>query len=154
MSGNAGEDGAHASSDDLLETFDEREFFLIEREVFGDCEDDARRVPFFQLDCYVVDEEFVAGNGQGELGIEVCEVREPLGEFVAQTWVGEDLPVTVAFAALHERRDECCSVEPPDMRRLGEFRLQIALSEGLIIFGDRGAEAEVLLRSWKNRDQL
>src|SRR5882724_4952580 len=30
-----------ASSDDLLETFDEREFFLIEREVFGDCEDDA-----------------------------------------------------------------------------------------------------------------
>ena len=47
-----------------------------------------------------------------------------------------------------------CSVEPPDMRRLGEFRLQIALSEGLIIFEDRGAEAEVLLRSWKNRDQL
>jgi len=64
------------------------------------------RVPFFQLDCYVVDEEFVAGNGHAELGIEVCEVREPVGEFVAQTWVGEDLPVTVAFAALHEGRDE------------------------------------------------
>jgi len=36
--------------------------------------------------------------------------REPVGEFVAQTWVGEDLPVTVAFAALHGRRDECLLV--------------------------------------------
>jgi hypothetical protein len=29
---------------------------------------------------------------------------------MAQVWVGEDLPVTVALVALHERRDECLLV--------------------------------------------
>jgi hypothetical protein len=29
--GNAGEDGAHAASDDLRENLDKREFFLVER---------------------------------------------------------------------------------------------------------------------------
>jgi hypothetical protein len=33
-------------------------------------------------------------------------VRELVGELVAQARVGEDFPVTVAFAALYERRDE------------------------------------------------
>ena len=105
-SGNAGEHGAHAASDDLLESFDERKFFLVKRGVFGDGEDDVGRVPFLQLKGDVVDEEFVAGNGQTVLGIEVCEVRELAGELVAQAWIGQDLPVTVAFAALHERRDQ------------------------------------------------
>jgi hypothetical protein len=63
-------------------------------------------VPFLQLAGYVVDEEFVAGNGQTVLGIEVCEVREPVGELVAQAWVGDKLPVTVAFAAFHKCPDE------------------------------------------------
>lgn len=105
-SGNAGEDGAHAASDDLFESVDEREFFLIERGVLGDGENDVGRVSFLQLEGDVVDEEFVAGNGQAVPGIEVCEVCELVGELAAQAWVGEDLPVTVAFAALHERRDE------------------------------------------------
>ena len=91
-SGNAGEDGAHGAADDLLESFDEREFFLVERGVFRDGEDDVGGVPFLQLEGDVVDEEFVAGNGQAVLGIEVCEVRELFGELVAQAWVGEDLP--------------------------------------------------------------
>jgi hypothetical protein len=103
---NAGEDGAHAASDDLLESIDEREFFLVECGVFGDGEDDVGRVPSLQLEGDVVDEEFVAGNGQTVLGIEVCEVREFVDELVAQAWVGEDLTVTIAFTALHERRDE------------------------------------------------
>jgi hypothetical protein len=33
-------------------------------------------------------------------------MRELVSELVAQAWVREDLPVTVAFAALHERRNE------------------------------------------------
>ncbi len=102
----AGEDGAHAASDDLLESLDEREFFLVERWVFGDGEDDSGTAPFLQFLGDVVDEELVAGNGQAELGIEVCEVRKLVGELVAQAWVREYLPVPVAFAALHERRDE------------------------------------------------
>jgi hypothetical protein len=48
----------------------------------------------------------VAGNGQAELGIEVCEVRELVGELVAQGWVRKYLSVTVAFAGHHERRYE------------------------------------------------
>jgi hypothetical protein len=64
-------------------------------------------VPFPQLDGDVVDKEFVAGNGQPVLGIEIREVREPSYEFVTQTRVGENFPVTVAFVALHERSDEC-----------------------------------------------
>jgi hypothetical protein len=107
---NTGENGAYAASDDLLESFDEREFFLVERGVFGDGEDRVGGVPFLQLDCDVIDEEFVAGNGQAVLGIEVCEVRELVGELVTQAWVGEDLPVTVPFTALHECRDECLLV--------------------------------------------
>jgi len=103
---NAREDGAHAAPDDLLESLDEREFFLVERWVFGDGEDDSRTAPFLQFLGDVVDEELVAGDGQAKLGIEVGEVRELVGELVAQAWVGEYLPVTVAFAALHERRDE------------------------------------------------
>jgi hypothetical protein len=35
-----------------------------------------------------------------------AQLRELVGELAAQAWVGEDLPVTVAFAALHEPRDE------------------------------------------------
>ena len=46
---------------------------------------------FLQLDGDVADEEFVAGNGQAVLGIEVCEVRELVCELVAQAWIGEDL---------------------------------------------------------------
>ena len=60
----------------LLESLDERKFFLVEREVFGDDKDDFATVPFLQLEGDVVDEQFVAGNGQPVLGIEVCEVRE------------------------------------------------------------------------------
>jgi len=37
------------------------------------------------------------------LGIEVCEVCELGGELMAQPWVGENLPIEVAVAALHER---------------------------------------------------
>lgn len=84
---NAGEDGAHAASDDLLESLDEREFFLVKRGVFGDGEDDFGRVPFLQLEGDIVDEQFVAGNGQAVLGIEVREVRELVGELVAQVRV-------------------------------------------------------------------
>ena len=79
---------------------------MVERWVFGDGEDDSGRAPFLQFLGDVVDEELVAGNRQAELGIEVCEVRELVCELVAQAWVGEYLPVTVAFAALHKRRDE------------------------------------------------
>jgi hypothetical protein len=63
-------------------------------------------VPSLQFEGDVADEEFVAGYGQAVLRIEVCEVRELVCELVSQAWVGEDLPVTVTFAALHERRDE------------------------------------------------
>src|SRR5439155_15374185 len=83
---NTREHGAYAASDNLREGFDEREFFLVERRVFGYGEDDVRRVPFLQLDCNVVDEEFIAGKGQAVLGIEVCEVRELVGKLVAQPW--------------------------------------------------------------------
>jgi hypothetical protein len=111
---NAGEDCAHAPSDDLLECFDEREFFLIECGVFGDYEDDVGRMPFLQLDCDVVDQEFVAGrNGEAILGIKVCEVRELVGELAAQARVGENFPATIALAALHEGRDECMLVVHP-----------------------------------------
>ena len=78
----------------------------VERWVFGDGEDDSGTAPFLQFLSDVVDEELVAGNGQAELGIEVREVRELVTELVAQAWFREYLPVTVAFAALHERRDE------------------------------------------------
>ena len=105
-----GEDSTHAASDDLLESFSEREFLLVERRVFRNCKDDVGRVSFPQLDCDVVDEEFVAGNGQAVLGIEVREVCELVSKLVAQARVGKDLPVTVAFAALHERRNECLLV--------------------------------------------
>jgi hypothetical protein len=60
---NAGENGAHAASDDLLESLDEREFFLIERGVFGDREVDFGGVSFLQLEGNVVDEKFIAENG-------------------------------------------------------------------------------------------
>jgi hypothetical protein len=105
-SGNAGENGAHAASDDPLESFDEQQFFLVERGVFGDGEDDVGMVPFLQLEGVVVDNEFVARNGQMVLGNEVCDMRELVRELVAQAWVGEDIPVTVAFAALHKRGDK------------------------------------------------
>lgn len=58
----------------------------------------------------LLSKEFVAGNRHAVLGIEVCEVRELVGKFVPQAWVGEDLPVTVALAALHERSDKCMLV--------------------------------------------
>jgi len=105
-SGNAGEDSAHAASDRLLESFEKQQFLLIERGVFRDCENNARRVPFLQLNGDVLDEKFVAGNRNAVLGIEVCEVRELVGELVAQSCVGENLPVTVAFVPLHEGRDQ------------------------------------------------
>ena len=44
------------------------------------------------------------------LGIEVCEVTKLVGEFVAKEWVGGNLPVTAAFAALQESRHECMLV--------------------------------------------
>lgn len=103
---NAGEDAPHAAPDDLFESFDERKFLLVELGVFGDGKDNVGRVPFLQLKGDVVNEEFVAGNGQAVLGIEVCEVRELAGEFVTQAWIGQDLPVTIAFAPLHECRDQ------------------------------------------------
>jgi len=105
-SGNAGENSAYAASDDLLESFEERELFLVECGVFRDGEDDVGRVPFLQLDSDVVDKEFVALNGQTVLGIKVGEVRELADELVPQAWVGEDLPVAIAFASLHKRCDE------------------------------------------------
>jgi hypothetical protein len=104
---NAGEDGPHAAADNLLESFDEREFSLIERGIFGDCEDYVGRVPFLQLDRCVFDEEFVPGNRQAVFGIEVFKVGELAGELMAKAGVGEDFPVAVALAALHERSDEC-----------------------------------------------
>ena len=67
-------------------------------------------MPFPQLDCDVLDEEFIAGNRQSILGVEVREMRELVGEFVAQAWIGKNLPLTVAFAALHERSNECMLV--------------------------------------------
>ena len=45
-SGNAGEDGTHAASDDLLKSFDEREFLLVKPGVFGHSEHDVGRMPF------------------------------------------------------------------------------------------------------------
>jgi len=60
---NAGEDGTHVSSDDVLQRLDQGEFFLIDSGVLGDGEDDFGRVPFLQLEGDVVDEKFVAGNG-------------------------------------------------------------------------------------------
>lgn len=38
--------------------------------------------------------------------IEVCGARELVGKLVPQAWIGGDLRVTVAVAALHERRDD------------------------------------------------
>ena len=58
--------------------------FLVERAVLRDDENNVRRV----------------------IRIEVCEVRELVGEFVPQSRVEKDFPVTVAFAPLHERGDE------------------------------------------------
>jgi hypothetical protein len=105
-SGNAGQDSAHAASDDLPESLDERQFFLVECGVFRYGVDDVWRVPFLQLEGDVADEEFVVGNGQAVLGIEVREVREFVDELSAQARVREDFPITVALAALHERPDE------------------------------------------------
>jgi hypothetical protein len=45
-----------------LRAFDEREFLLVERGVFGDGGDDVGRVPFLQLARNVVDKKFVAGD--------------------------------------------------------------------------------------------
>ena len=80
---NTGQDSAHATSDYLLESFDERQFFLVESGIFRNGVDDVRGVPFLQLAGDVVDEEFVAGKGQAVLGIEVREVREFVGELSA-----------------------------------------------------------------------
>lgn len=79
-------------------------------QAIGKCQDDGRTVPFLQLDYDILDEQFVAGNWQSELGIEVGEVRQLVGKLVAQTWVGEDLPLTVSFIELHERREKCMQV--------------------------------------------
>ncbi len=54
-----------------------------------------------------VDEESVARKGQPVPGIEFREVPEPVGEFMTQPRVGQDLPVTVPLAAIHESPDEC-----------------------------------------------
>ena len=103
---NAGEDGAHAASDSLLESLDEREFFLVQRGIFGNGKDDLGRVPFLQLVGGVTDEESIAGNRQAVFGIEVCKVYKLAYELVAQARVGKNLPVTVALVSLHECRDK------------------------------------------------
>jgi hypothetical protein len=63
-------------------------------------------VPLPQLEGDVVDEEFVAGNGQAVLRIEVLEVCKLAGELVPQARVGEDVSVTLTFAGLYERPDD------------------------------------------------
>jgi hypothetical protein len=68
-----------------------------------------------------VDEEFVAGNAHTVPGIKVREMRESVRELMAQARIGEDLPIAVTFAALHECCDESmlashgeeCIAEPP-----------------------------------------
>src|SRR5689334_22666630 len=75
-SGNAGEHSAHTTSDDLFESFEKREILLVEPCVFRDGEDNTRGVSFLQFSCDVVDEKFIAGNGDPVLGIEITEVRE------------------------------------------------------------------------------
>src|SRR5256885_6094232 len=54
-SGNAGEDGPHTVSDDLLKRFEERKFFLIKRGILGDNEDHVGRVASLQLPGDVVE---------------------------------------------------------------------------------------------------
>jgi hypothetical protein len=53
---------------------------------------------------------FVARNGQTVLGIEVSKMSELASELVPQARIGQDLPVSVAFASLDERREECLLV--------------------------------------------
>ena len=102
----ARENSAHAATNDLFESVDEREFFLIKRGVFGNGEHDFGRAALLQLKGDVVDKELIAGNGNAIFRIEVFEVRKLVGELVAQAWVREDLPVAIAFASLHECGDE------------------------------------------------
>jgi hypothetical protein len=103
--GNAAEDGAHPTSDDLFESIDEWEFPLVESGVFGHDIDNVGTVAFPQLGCDVADEQLVAGYGKTVLGIEIREVRKQVDELVAQMYVREDLPIAVAFLTLQERSD-------------------------------------------------
>src|SRR6185437_14720981 len=109
-SGKAGEDSAHPASDDLLETFHKRDFFLVESGIFGNGKNEAGRMPFLEFESDVLNAKLVAGKRQAILLIKVSKVRELASELVSQTWVGEELPVAVAFAPLHERRDQCMLV--------------------------------------------
>jgi hypothetical protein len=59
-------------------------------------------VALLQLESDVVDAQFAADTGHAVLGVEICEMRKLTRELMAQARVGEDLPVTVAFAALKE----------------------------------------------------
>ena len=59
-SGNTGEHSPHAAPDDLPESFEKRQFLLIERGVVRDGENDARRVSSLQLKGGVIDKKFVA----------------------------------------------------------------------------------------------
>jgi hypothetical protein len=67
----------------LLECLDEREFLLVEGRVFGDGEHEFARLPFLQLAGDVIYKEFIAGDGQSILWVEVCEVSELVGELMA-----------------------------------------------------------------------
>jgi len=110
VSGNVGEDGAHAASDDLAESFDEREFFLVEGGVFRHGEDDVGECRFCNSMAMSSAKSLLLGKGRRYLGSKSVKCASWLVNFVAQAWVGKDLAVTGAFAALHERRDECMLV--------------------------------------------
>jgi hypothetical protein len=89
-----------------MKSFDQRYLFLVERRIFRDSGDNAWRMPFLQLESDIVDRQFVARNRKTVFRIEVCEVSELVSELVSQPRVGKDIAVTVAFVALHERRDK------------------------------------------------
>lgn len=106
----AGEYSPHALAHDLLESIQERQFFLIEQRVFRYGEDDAGSMAFLQLKGDVIYEKFVTRDRQAVLGIEVSKVSELVGELVPQSRIGQDFTVTVAFVSLYERGEECLLV--------------------------------------------
>jgi hypothetical protein len=67
----------------LLESLDEREFFLVELWVFGDGEHEFARLPFLQLAGDVIYKKLIAGDWQAIPRVEVGEVSELASEFVA-----------------------------------------------------------------------
>src|SRR5215469_8639817 len=106
MSGNARQDSSHSASNSLLESFEKWQLLLIERRVLRhgkklcwESTVSATRWRCFRRGAC----RWESARG---LGIEVCEVCQLVGELMAQPWVGENLSVAVAFAALHERCNE------------------------------------------------